>query len=180
MHCPRCGQQQVSEETKFCSRCGFQLSLVGELLHHGGTLPQLASIEQKRTFLNKKNGVGFSFIWLIFFLFLTAIWGILDVEELAGICAVTGIFGFVAIVIGSLIMLPSSRNTFYRSDLANAQATPTPLRSAPTAHGLPAPTQQPADVYAAPQGSWRSPETGELIQRGSVTDNTTKLLKRDE
>jgi hypothetical protein len=31
MHCPRCGQQQISDQTKFCSRCGFQLGLVSEL-----------------------------------------------------------------------------------------------------------------------------------------------------
>ena len=32
MYCPRCSQQQVSEETKFCSRCGLPLGLVSELL----------------------------------------------------------------------------------------------------------------------------------------------------
>ena len=42
MHCPRCGQQQISDQTKFCSRCGFQLGLVSELLMNGGFLPQLA------------------------------------------------------------------------------------------------------------------------------------------
>ena len=60
MHCPRCGQQQASGETKFCSRCGFQLAIVAELLHHGGTLPQLAAIQKKKTLfahIKTKNAV---------------------------------------------------------------------------------------------------------------------------
>src|SRR5688500_5525099 len=86
MHCPRCGQQQVSSETKFCSRCGFQLAIVSELILHGGTLPQLAELHKKRTFFNKKNGVVFSAIWFIFFtMFMTSVWGILGADELAGL-----------------------------------------------------------------------------------------------
>ena len=47
MHCPSCGQQQVSLETKFCSRCGFPLGVVSEVLAHGGFLPQLAELYKK-------------------------------------------------------------------------------------------------------------------------------------
>ena len=36
MHCPVCGQQQVSEETRFCSRCGFLLTGVAEVVKSGG------------------------------------------------------------------------------------------------------------------------------------------------
>ena len=58
MHCPRCGQQQISDQTKFCSRCGFQLGLVGELLENGGFLPQLAELHKGKTPLfSRKNGV---------------------------------------------------------------------------------------------------------------------------
>lgn len=32
MFCPKCSQQQVSDETRFCSRCGFQLNIVKALL----------------------------------------------------------------------------------------------------------------------------------------------------
>jgi hypothetical protein len=183
MHCPRCGQQQVSSETKFCSRCGFQLAIVAELLHHGGTLPQLAAM-QKKTFFNKKNGVLFSVVWFIFFtMFLTSFWGILDVDELAGISAVTGVFGALLILIGSLVILPSSKA------LAGLPITELPARHAPPAalHGdpaseknLPPLSQQPAAEYAAPMGSWRAPDTGDLVERDSVVENTTKLLDRED
>ncbi|HKG23902.1 MAG TPA: hypothetical protein VKC34_18510 [Blastocatellia bacterium] len=39
MHCPKCGGQQSSNEVKFCSRCGFYLGVVTELLNLDGTLP---------------------------------------------------------------------------------------------------------------------------------------------
>lgn len=38
MFCPKCSQQQPSDEVRFCSRCGFQLEVVAELLQNGGTL----------------------------------------------------------------------------------------------------------------------------------------------
>ena len=110
MHCPRCGQQQVSLETKFCSRCGFQMTLVSELLAHGGTLPQLAQLQKKKTFFNKKNGVLFGAMWFIFFtMFMASVWGILNIDEMAGISAVIGVFGSLCILIFSLAALPSSK-----------------------------------------------------------------------
>ena len=38
MYCPNCGQQQISEEMRFCSRCGLALSGLAEWLA-GGRLP---------------------------------------------------------------------------------------------------------------------------------------------
>ncbi len=35
MYCPNCGQQQVSEEMRFCSRCGLALSGLAEWLAGG-------------------------------------------------------------------------------------------------------------------------------------------------
>lgn len=183
MHCPRCGQQQISNETKFCSRCGFQLALVAQLLLNGGTLPQLAELQKKKTFFNKKNGVIFSVFWFVFFtMFLTSVWGILNADELAGLCAVTGVFGALMILIGSLVLLPSSKVT---GSLSAMSAPPAPQPAAlcgdPPGTALPPPQQQPATTYTAPAGSWRAPDTGDLAPRpGSVIEDTTKLLKRDE
>src|SRR5918997_1257714 len=43
MYCPKCGQSQVSAEVRFCSRCGFPLVVVGDLLATGGVLPARVS-----------------------------------------------------------------------------------------------------------------------------------------
>lgn len=183
MYCPRCGQQQISGETKFCSRCGFQLAIVAELVANDGSLPALEALQQRSTFLRKKNGVVFSIAWFIFFtMFMTSVWGILGVEELAGISAVTGVFGGLLLLIGSLVFLPSSRSSsrIQHFDFGPQPTVPAGLYSVPASQALPAPQQPPAGNYAAPHGAWRTPETGELVERGSVTESTTKLLKRDE
>ena len=39
MYCPQCGQQQVSDVTRFCSRCGFLLDGVATVLATGGAVP---------------------------------------------------------------------------------------------------------------------------------------------
>ena len=43
MYCPRCSQQQVTADVSFCSRCGFQLGVVKELLVTDGALPERAT-----------------------------------------------------------------------------------------------------------------------------------------
>ena len=36
MFCPKCSQEQLSADLRFCSRCGFRLEAVGELLATDG------------------------------------------------------------------------------------------------------------------------------------------------
>jgi uncharacterized membrane protein YvbJ len=41
MHCPQCGQQQISDETRFCSRCGFSFDRSSRgLLRIRGLVPE--------------------------------------------------------------------------------------------------------------------------------------------
>lgn len=181
MHCPRCGQQQVSEEIKFCSRCGFPLGLVSEILAHGGFLPQLADLHKTKTLWTKKNGVMFSVFWFMFFvLIMTPFWGIVDVDELAGISAIVGIFGGLMMLIGSLVFLKSSKDP---QSLPQRQIPqqPHPFQTNPQIQGnihqaLPPQQSIPVSAYSAPKpGSWR--ETNDLVEPGSVTDETTKMFK---
>ncbi len=185
MHCPSCGQQQVSAEIKFCSRCGFPLGLVSEILAHGGFLPQLADLHKTKTWLTKKNGVLFSFFWFMFFLLIMApFWGILDVDKMAGISAVVGIFGGLMWLIGSLVLLKSSNPTsIYTpqqlSQQMNYEAHQQNLYGAPRQQALPPQQSIPVSNYVPPNpGSWR--ETNDLVQPGSVTDETTRMLQKKE
>lgn len=183
MHCPRCGQQQVSDQTKFCSRCGFQLGLVAELLQHGGFLPQLGELyKAKAPWFSRKNGLIFSALWFIFFvMMLPAFFGIAGEDEVAGVSAVFGVFSTMMFLIISVAFLKSGKKAF---DLAAHQMAP------PTAHAtlyanpqmgaLPPQQSQPATSYMPPEGTWRAPDTGDLVRPGSVTEGTTRLLKKDE
>jgi hypothetical protein len=180
MHCPRCGQQQVSEETKFCSRCGFPLGLVSEILAQGGFLPQLADLHKTKNIWTKKNGVIFSFMWLIFFLLIMApFWGIMGIERMAGVSAIFGIFGGLMWLIGSLVLLKSSKE--FPPALNNQSANqPYGLYGAnQQQNALPPHQSIPASGYMPPTpGSWR--ETNDLVQPSSVTDETTRMLNKKE
>ena len=68
MYCPNCGQQQVSEEMRFCSRCGLALSGLTEWLN-GYRQPMRREEEVKvvpdpatpRYILNER-GLGYRFV----------------------------------------------------------------------------------------------------------------------
>lgn len=183
MYCPRCGQQQISDQTKFCSRCGFLLALVGDVLQNNGTLPELEALNQApKGLFTRRNGILFSVIWFMFFLLImTPFWGIADVEEMAALCAVLGIFGGLIFLITSLVVLkkPTKSSPSYQP-IHVPQQQPATLYGAPQHPALPAQQMIPANEYTAPQGSWRTPDTGEFAVPGSVTDSTTKLLTKED
>ncbi|MGE3466086.1 MAG: hypothetical protein AB7J13_04065 [Pyrinomonadaceae bacterium] len=180
MHCPSCGQQQVSSETKFCSRCGMPLTTVAEVVANGGYLPQLAELnKKKRSILTRRNGLGFSLIWLLFFLLIaTPFWGIMNVEELAGISAITGVVGALIMAVSSLIFLQKAPKQLHFDQGAflppghRANEPQTDYRALPGQQSIP------VSAYAAPKaGNWR--DTNDL-DPASVTENTTRLLDKDE
>lgn len=183
MHCPNCGQQQISEETKFCSRCGMPLGLVAELLAHGGFLPQLAELYKgKRSWFTRKNGVVFSVIWFIFWVMMVpAFMGIAGGEEPAAVSAVFGLFTTVMLLIISLAFLkktPQPITNALPSGIANS--TSGPLNEAAERGALPPQRSMPVNAYAPPAGGWRTPDTGEIAHPSSITESTTKLLKKEE
>ena len=106
MHCPRCGQQQVSEEIKFCSRCGLPLGLIAEVVAHGGFLPQLADVSKKWKLPSRKTGIKIGFSWmLIFLLIFLPLFGLADFEEGAIASVGIGLIGGFLIMIFSWMFL---------------------------------------------------------------------------
>ncbi len=57
MYCPQCSQQQISDELRFCSRCGFPLDGVAKLVAAGGTLPALQEEAGKSVRSPRRRGV---------------------------------------------------------------------------------------------------------------------------
>nr|MDQ3820981.1 zinc-ribbon domain-containing protein [Acidobacteriota bacterium] len=58
MYCPRCGQQQASEEMRFCSRCGFPLGGVRELLANDGAVSTSEDEEQGQVVSPRRRGIS--------------------------------------------------------------------------------------------------------------------------
>jgi hypothetical protein len=184
MYCPRCGQQQVSDETKFCSRCGFQMGLIPHLLAHNGVLPQLAELAKgKAPWFSRKNGLIFTALWFIFWvMMLPAFFGVAGAEDVAGVSAIFGVFSTMMLTIISIALLkpaPKKKDlAAFEIAAANAQKS---LYGAQAVGALPPQQSQPAQVYSPPQaGAWRAPDTGEFAKPPSVTESTTKLLQKED
>jgi hypothetical protein len=184
MHCPRCGQQQVSENIKFCSRCGFPLGLVSEILAQGGFLPQLADLENTgKKWLTRNFGLKISLLWFLLVCFILV--PLAAITKAPGsVVAGLSIIGFCgALLITALSFLFLSNEKKFvpgHSDFPNQASTPQHLSGTQHQTALPPPTSQPVSSYAPPMaGSWKAPDTGDLVPN-SVTEGTTKLLQKDE
>ncbi|MDQ6786101.1 MAG: zinc ribbon domain-containing protein [Acidobacteriota bacterium] len=181
MFCPRCSQEQISEETKFCSRCGFSLELVSEFLRNDGFSPELTDTNKTKKWLTRKNGLWFSLFWFMFFaLILTPIiGGVAHADALALSCMITGIMGGIVLLIASFAFLkPEPKDTEkFNQELASNNIKNL-HQSQQTA--LPPQHTQPAQNYVSPANSWKAPNTGEMFQPQSVTEVTTRLLKKEK
>jgi hypothetical protein len=161
------------------------LGLVSEVVAHGGYLPQLAELhKKKKPLFSRRNALGFSLIWFLFFLFIMApFWGIVNVDELAGVSAVLGIFGGLIMMISAFIFFPKEKPAMpfmtgmpLPNPLPAYQNQQQPMQS--SQHALPPQQSIPASTYGPPTaGSWR--DTNDL-QPTSVTESTTRLLAKDE
>lgn len=189
MHCPNCGQQQVSEQMKFCSRCGFPLGLVSEILANGGFLPQLAQINNKKYKLTRKNVFLFGLVWLLVSLFLiipitAVVFGDTRLgEALIPLAGILGTMGGLLIMLFSLFFqsaskfnaeqLPQRQNFIPQSQLGAVNQQNNALPPQPASF-TPA-----SAAYSPPRGGWREAKTGELVPP-SITEGTTRLLEKDE
>lgn len=180
MFCPRCSQEQVSEEIKFCSRCGFPLGLVSEILANGGFLPQLAEIYKNKKLFTRRNGLIFTLFWFLIFVFiLTPLFGIAGIRELAGAAVVIG-------TMGGFVMLLASFTLFQKEpkhlQMLNQQLPVNNLKSftGTQQNALPPLQTRAAQDYFPPANAWKDPKTDDLAQPGSIIEGTTKLLSKED
>jgi hypothetical protein len=181
MFCPNCGQEQISKETKFCSRCGFLMSGVADVMANGGNLPYFIAPDENKAMSPRKRGFKKGlFIFLLSFLVvpLIAIFTIMVNAEPFAV-----VISAILLTVGGLLRIAYAfmfeednprENTLEANVYQGAQNF---LGKKKNAELLP---QQsiPANSYIPPkEGNWR--DTND-VSPSSVTDNTTKLLQKDE
>ena len=182
MYCPRCGQEQISEETRFCSKCGFLMTAVSEIIAKGGALPQYLSSNEPKPLTSRKKGLktgGFIFLSGFLIVPLLAIISMaLRVEPFA--VAIAAILTFVAGLLRMIYALIFESNNPSEATLEDNiyQTTQKLMNKKQQAKSLPPQQSIPTSTYVPPvTGNWR--ETNDLTETPSVTEHTTKHLKTD-
>lgn len=176
MFCPQCGQQQVSRETRFCSRCGLPLNLIAEVVANGGTLPAIERMNQKQSGLTRSTGLKFGLAWFLTLTFLvTPLVAVMDIQPLIPVAAILGFIGGILIMVFSMIFLQNEPKAFFYSNPNQfPQNNPNYLSGNAQSNALPPQQSVPVENYVQPPAnSWR--DTSDL-QPTSITEGTTKLL----
>ena len=181
MYCPKCGQSQVSAEVRFCSRCGFPLVAVSDLLMTGGMLPvQTPSSQNFGTppVSPRRRGVKQGAAILLVGIFLLPFFGIM--HEVIGLpqefMALSAIVMMAAVL--RLIYAAFIEEGVPRAPKYNAPPQPFTPPIASRLHATAQESLPPAQTQGAP--SYRQPQvdTAQMLHPPSVTDHTTRLLEK--
>ena len=183
MHCPRCGQKQISEETRFCSRCGFLLTGIAQVIENDGIVPQQNSTFFASGSPRRRGVMQGVFMFLLSFLIVPLagiLTAFLNIEPfLPAISAIVLIMGGLLRIVYALMFesgIPGGKT------LEEKVLSGTPILAGREKVGELPPAQSiPVSVYAPPPGAGNWRDTNDLAPTpGSVTDGTTKLLEKDE
>ncbi len=166
MFCPKCGQPQVSDETRFCVRCGFQLDGVKELIATEGLQILQPTDDNKVSKWNKpgvKTGAKIMFLSLILTpLFFSLVF--IEKEFL------------IAMLIPKTLFLVGLFWMLYARIFGES-----PIQSKKTNTQTISATNAPANLFAQTETPKALPaqsiNTAEMISPQSVTEHTTKLLE---
>ena len=166
MFCPRCSQQQTSDEVRFCPDCGFQLNLVSELLSTNGALvTREAEGRAKPPFLRRKGiRIGAKLIFLSLFLLPLAILFSVRLDS-----PIPFIAPFIIFLMGlAQVLYTLLFEQHDRSEMPEAQGAG--LR-AERRFTLPAAQAAPITINDSRRN------TAEMVRPPSVTEHTTQLLE---
>lgn len=181
MFCPHCGQQQALEEMRYCSRCGFPLSVIAEVLAQGGVLAKREPGGQARALSQRQRGVRQGAMLMLSAMLIVPImvFAVLltDIDRLIPLIP----FSAVVCVVGGFIRIAYA---FMFEDAGPRTPRPTSILSMPlppSQLNAPARGQALPPVQSTPVTDWRRrQDTAEIYQPPSVTENTTKLLERND
>ena len=167
MYCPRCGQQQISDDMKFCSRCGLPFGGLATWVASGGpTEAQFASTSPRRKGIRR----GAKILFLSAVLFPLFLGFSLLIDEPVPLFVPFAIF-----LAGISIMLYSRLFGEEDKTLTKYQVPQTRLGAPFVNSALPPAPNLPIDSIQTHKA-----RTAEIVQPPSVTENTTKLLDNEE
>jgi hypothetical protein len=175
MYCPKCSQQQISDDIRFCSRCGFQLNIVKALLADNGKgLTQTSATGAVSVNSQRKKDMKIGAV-LMSLLALRVAWVADDLSLERE---------FILLIVNCLILcalinvIPLIRDFFRRKAIQDSSASPKILSS--LIAGLRGNSQNSAlpPAYNRPTTDYFATgiNTAEIVAPPSVTEETTNLL----
>ncbi len=183
MFCPRCGQQQATDSMRYCSRCGFPMEGTMQLLAHGGVLPQYQFTPDQNGPSPRRKGVKQGALLMLIGAILVPIFGVMTGFAPGRL---ENVFAFFAALSAIICFLGGPLRMLF-AGIFEEGAPPQPQFMTPVSYAPPVISAPQARVSALPPArvnhaaSWRQrPQTGEILQPPSVTDNTTRLLDKKE
>lgn len=167
MFCPKCSQQQAADDVRFCSRCGFPLGGVKDLLVGGGIpivspLPAQPLSPRQRGIRQGARLLFWSVVLFPLFFGMCFIFGAPGPLVVPGTLFLAGLVWMIYARLFGETFLPAwgRKEDAQLGRYANDYALPSPPRAPAAALG--------------PQ----HPNTAEMIRPASVVDHTTNLLDR--
>ena len=171
MYCPNCGQQQISEEMRFCSRCGLALTGLAEWLAGGSMVvrrsdhAEMAALTPRRKNMRRAAKLMFS-SGVLFCIFL-----VISIAVNEGGPMFIPFFVFFL----SIVWMLYARLFIDDTPRLNYQAPQTTvLPQTPARSSLPA-----ANTTSIPNVGRQQVRTNELAQPPSVTENTTRFFNNE-
>lgn len=184
MYCPQCGQQQAVSEMRFCSRCGFPLGGVAELLANGGVLQAAGGEELREQALSpRRRGVRRGVVMMLLGAVIVPVLGILNsyqedtplIEFFVAVSAVIFFAGALMRILYALLFESATPGVKRDSITDVLPVSPATLNAGSHVSALP-----PAQSIPVSEFKPRRMNTAELRHPPSVTENTTRLLDEEK
>lgn len=199
MYCPICGQQQVSDVIRFCSRCGFLLTGIAQVVANNGNVPFVQPASSVQQSSPRKNGIKFGGALMLSGVILTPIVAILFDNLNIGdyviplVAILTFVGGLLAMIFSVLFLsgLPKyslppdalalnnlqNANPLFQSNQSRSQLPPQSANYNSVHETYTPPIAQSIPV----RSNWHEANTNELVMPpASVTEDTTKLLEQQK
>jgi hypothetical protein len=171
MFCPKCSQQQPSEEVRFCPKCGFSLAGVAALVSANDaqaiSTDAARAAEQSAKRADVRRGAKFMFFSLVLTPVFLGLSVMFDTPVFLFIPLTLFLAGLMWMLYSALFgeEILSVRSLAARNELRAGGQTP----------ALDAPQFVPAPYFSP-----RRVNTSEITSPPSVTENTTRLLDKDD
>ena len=181
MFCPRCGQEQHQSEVRFCSRCGFLMTGMGEVVRKGGLPQEILDRTHPNAVSPKKRGLKQGGLMMLAGLIIVPLLAIISATldlhpALVAVTAIVSFWGGVLRMIYALVF-ESGTPTLNKVSFSDS-VKQTLTGKEPAEKALPPQQTDPIPAsYHPPAGNWRDTKD---LQPTSVTEETTRTLDEKE